>query len=120
LLEIVVVVAILGLAAALSAPSVGRMVARQQAQEAVRSVSTELAALRVEAYLAAASIDAETTRARLDAVLPERWEVSVEPGLRFSASGYCAPGVVTVFEPSGRAWRLQVAEGDCTVSRADS
>jgi hypothetical protein len=96
------------------------MVARQQAQEVVRSVSTELAALRVEAYLASTSIDAEATRARLNEVLPVRWGISVEQGVRFSASGYCSAGAVRVVEPSGRAWRLQIAEGDCAVSRADA
>lgn len=118
LLEVIVVVAILAVAATLSGPSIGRMISSQQAQQVVRGVATEMSALRARAFLNSTAFNAEDVQAHLDAHIPSDWRIEVDEGLRVATSGYCTAGQVRIIAPSGRLWVFVVSEGDCEVTRA--
>lgn len=116
LLEVMVVVAILGVAATVSAPSITRMIASQQARQIVRGVATEFANLRAQAFIASQSYDAQTIQALLSEEAPLQWRVSVEDSVFISANGYCTAGRLSIQGPSGRRWSVGVNEGDCTLT----
>ena len=118
LMEVLIVVAILGVAATLSAPSISRMIAGQQARQVVRSLVTEFGAIRADAFIQSQSYDADAISSRLSEHAPDGWRVIVDQGLRLAASGYCTPGRISIEGPDGRNWDLQVAQGDCAIDRA--
>ena len=120
LLEVLVVVAIMGIAATLSGPSISRMIESQQARQTVRAVVTGFGALRADAFIQSQPYDADALSAQLTAAAPEAWQVRVAESVRLAASGYCTPGLIEIAAPDGRSWFLQVAQGDCTLSRADT
>jgi type II secretory pathway pseudopilin PulG len=117
-MEVLIVVAILGVAATLSAPSISRMIAGQQARQVVRSLVTEFGAIRADAFIQSQSFDADAISSRLSEHAPDGWRVIVDEGLRLAASGYCTPGRISIEGPDGRNWDLQVAQGDCAIDRA--
>jgi prepilin-type N-terminal cleavage/methylation domain-containing protein len=118
LLEVIVVVAILGVAATLSGPSIARMISAQQAQQVVRGLATEFGAIRSDAFIGSVAYDADALRQRLSDAAPQGWVVDVEESVSLSASGYCSPGLVQIISPAGRSWALFVAEGDCALGSA--
>lgn len=118
LLEVIVVVAILGVAATLSGPSITRMIAGQQARQVVRALVTEFGAIRAEAFIQSRSYDAEAITARLSETAPAQWSVAVDESVTLAASGYCTSGPIEVTAPGGRRWVLQVSRGDCAIERA--
>lgn len=120
LLEVIVVVAILGIAATVSGPSIGRMISGQQAQQVVRGVATEMGALRAEAFLSSKSLSAEDVQARLDAHIPSDWRIEVDENLHLASSGYCTGGGVVLIAPAGRRWTFDVSEGDCALTQTTS
>jgi len=120
LLEVIVVVAILGVAATLSAPSVSRMITGQQARQVVRGLVTEFGAIRADAYIQSRSYDANAIQARLSDRTPVQWRVDVDEAVSLNPSGYCTPGLLRVEAPNGRVWRLQVQQGNCAIERANA
>jgi prepilin-type N-terminal cleavage/methylation domain-containing protein len=120
LLEVIVVVAILGIAATASGPSIARMIATQQAQQVVRGVATEMGALRAEAFLNSTPLRSQDIQTRLDAHIPSDWRIVVDDTLHIAASGYCSAGGVVIFSSAGRRWAFEVASGDCEVRPATS
>lgn len=120
LLEVIVVVAILGVAATVSGPSIGRMITSQQAQQVVRGVATEMGALRAKAFLSSRSLSAEDVQTQLDAHIPSDWRIEVGETLRVASSGYCTGGEVRLVAPSGRLWMFEVSDGDCAIRQATS
>lgn len=116
LLEVLIVVALLGLAVAISGPSLGRMVERQQTQQTLRAGAAALSQLRVDAYLSGVDLRSDAVQERLDAALAPGWTSDVPAELTFRHSGYCRGGEVRVFEPGGRAWLISVADGDCHIA----
>ncbi len=117
LLEVIVVIAILGVAATLSGPSISRMIAGQQAQQVVRGLVTEFGAIRADAFLSSSPYDAAAIQARLSEHAPSQWRVQVDDAIALSPGGYCAPGFVQISSPEGQTWTFSIAEGDC---RAES
>ena len=116
LLEIIVVVAILGLAASVSVPSVGRMVEAQQAREVVGDVRSRLNGVRMQAFTTSKRFDADAVRSELENGLAVGWYTEVSETLVFRGSGTCSEGIVSVVNERGRRWRLSVANGNCAVS----
>jgi len=94
------------------------MVARQQVQDTVRAVNTELAALRVDAYVQKTDFTAEQVQSRIEGLLPEQWRVEVDPALKYRATGYCEGGDVSLIEPSQRRWRFRILTGTCAAQSA--
>ena len=113
LLEILVVLAILGAAAALSGPSVARMIDRYEAQAVVRSAEARLGELRLTAFTRSRPYTAEEIQAELNQVIAAGWSVDAPDTLAINASGYCTGGELVLVEPSGRAWRRTLSEGEC-------
>lgn len=118
LLEVIVVVAILGLAATLSTPSLLRMIAAQQAQQVVRGLVTEFGVLRAEAFIQNTALTAEALEERLSRAAPADWTLQVDDTVRLSGNGYCTAGAITVRSPSSRSWIIQVSEGGCELGNA--
>ena len=115
LLEVIVVVAILGIAATLSGPSIGRMITGQQAQQVLRGVATEMGALRAEAFLNNVALTADDVQTRLEAHIPSDWRIEVDETLHLASSGYCTGAGVAIIAPAGRRWAFDVSEGDCAL-----
>ena len=118
LLEVIVVVAILGVAATLSGPSVSRMITGQQARQVVRGLVTEFGAIRADAFIQTRSYNSADIQTRLSEHAPLEWRVEVDESLSLAPSGYCTPGLLTIEAPSGRVWRLEVSQGDCSIHQA--
>lgn len=116
LLEVIVVVAILGVAATLSGPSLSRMIAAQQTKQVVRGLTTELGALRAEAFMRNTPLTSQTLQSRLGQTLPEEWSVLVDDSVEMSANGYCTPGRIELHNAAGRMWGFDVGEGTCQLS----
>lgn len=115
LFEVLVVVAIMGIAATISGPSISRMITAQQAKQVVRGVVTEFGAIRAEAFMDSSPFDAEDISDRLTSTAPEGWRVTVDDSVTLTASGYCRPGQLHIDSPSGRRWALAISEGDCLI-----
>ena len=116
LLEVIVVVAILGVAATVSGPSITRMIASQQARQVVRGLATDFGALRAQAFINSRSYDADAIQSVLSEDTPEFWQVIVQDSVSLSGNGYCTPGTIDIRSPSGRAWAVQVSEGACELT----
>lgn len=113
LLEVMVVVAILGVAATLSGPSIARMISAQQAQQVVRGLATEFGAIRSDAFIGSVAYDADALRQRLSDATPQGWLVDVEESVSLSANGYCTSGSIQLRDATLRQWLLEVSEGNC-------
>ncbi|OAB56161.1 hypothetical protein AY599_28055 [Leptolyngbya valderiana BDU 20041] len=116
LLEVLIVVALLGLVVAISGPSLTRMIERQQAQQTLRAGAAVLSEMRVEAFVSGTDRSGAAIQRRLDEVLAPGWSSEAPEGLVFRRSGYCDGGEVRMIEPSGRAWLVSIAEGDCEIA----
>lgn len=119
LLEIIVVVAILGLAATLSGPSIGRMIAQQELRQVTRSVQADFSALRVTAFIETKTYSADDIYQSLNTDLPEGWSVRASEDLKIRSSGTCQGGRIDVLGPGNRTWPLNIRSGDCFISGAD-
>jgi len=117
LLEVMVVVAILGIAVTLSGPSVSSMIAGQQARQVVRGLVTDVGAIRAEAFIESRSVQSDAIQARLLDKAPDGWRLETSQEVAVSPSGYCTPGRIIVESPGGRRWNLQVSEGACAIER---
>lgn len=116
LLEVLIVVALLGLAVSISGPSLGRMVERQQAQQTLRAGAAALSELRIDAFVSGTDRSSAAVKTHLDAALSPGWTSDVPGELAFRRSGYCHGGEIRIFEPDGRAWRMSVTDGDCEIT----
>lgn len=121
LLEMLVVLVILGMAAALVAPSLSRTAERVRAagdrDELVRRLGFLSAAVRAEGrdrhWVPGDALEVPRF------AWPEGWKVHVLTALRVEASGFCAGGDVRVRGPGGeRRYRLEAP--DCQVVDADA
>jgi len=120
LLEVIVVVAILGTVVALTGPSVSRMVARQQVQETIRGVITDLGELRAKAYVQRVDYSASDVRQVITQSLPALWSVEVDPDLFYRSTGYCHGGTFSLIEPSGNVWAFEIEDGVCEIRAQNS
>lgn len=121
LLELVVVLSIMGLAAALAAPSVMRSVDSWQAQAEVDAVADQMRGLPARARAAgrAIAIDDEALRAEEPPLrVAEGWELAGADRWIVRANGYCEGGVVDL-RRGDRRWRLRARAPFCDVERAD-
>ena len=118
LLEIVIVVALIGLAMTLATPSMIRLLERQQVRSAIQAVDTGVVALRVSAVRNGHAQSHADFRNHLLGVIPEGWDVDVDEALGITRKGYCSGGRVTVLSPQNRAYPLDLAPGRCMVNRS--
>jgi prepilin-type N-terminal cleavage/methylation domain-containing protein len=121
LLEMLVVLVILGMAAALVAPSLGRTLERVTAagerDEMARRLAQLPAAVRAEgrgrAWRAGEAVALDTH------AWPPGWRVTALTPLRVEASGFCAGGEVQA-QGEGGAMRLRLEAPDCRTVDADA
>jgi len=121
LLEMLVVLVILGMAAAVVMPPLARTVERVREAGEVDDVRRALERLPLQAreqgrplvFPAGAVLPAQ------DRPWPEGWRVVVVSSLRIEASGFCHGGEVQATGSAGpRRWRLRVP--DCQAGDADA
>lgn len=120
LLEVVVVVAIVAVSMTLSSPSLIRMIERTEARNVLKSIDVTMTDMRVESYSRAQSLTSEAIRQRLQAEMPEDWNVVVGEELSMSARGFCSGGSLVVTSPDAREFAYQLNAGRCLLSDAAS
>jgi prepilin-type N-terminal cleavage/methylation domain-containing protein len=121
LLEMLVVLVILGMAAALVAPPLARTVDRVreagERDDVLRGI--ERLPLRVRDGGVALEIAAGATLPAWDTPWPAGWRVAAATPLRIEANGFCVGGDVQAEGPAGlRRWRLLAP--DCAVEALDA
>ena len=120
LLEMLVVLVILGMAAALVAPSLSRTADRVRAAGDRDDVRRLVQALPMRVREAAAPAHWPAGEAirlpRRD--WPEGWQVVATTPFGIAANGWCSAAVLTVSGP-GTTMLFDVAEPDCRVSERD-
>lgn len=116
LLELVVALAVMGLAMALVAPSGMRMVASWQERDEVHSVLREIAAIpaKVRRDKAAVTLDSSTSAEKVHELipLPAGWEMELDQPLKIHASGACEQTDATLTTPH-QELRLRIQTPFC-------
>lgn len=113
LLEILIVLSLLGLAATIAGPSVGRWVDQARHRAALQSLDRVLLEQRREAVVSARSVSAEEITEAVSLRLGEGWSVQATETLGYSALGYCPGAEVVLQDSAGRTYRRVLAQGDC-------
>jgi prepilin-type N-terminal cleavage/methylation domain-containing protein len=121
LLEMLVVLVILGMAAALVAPPLARTVERVRESGEREDIARRLGALpaQVRSEGRARAWAAGDALAAPAAAWPEGWRVVAVTPLRIGANGFCAGADVQAAGPS-RVHRLRLVAPDCRVEDADA
>jgi prepilin-type N-terminal cleavage/methylation domain-containing protein len=117
LLEVLVVLALIGVLMGLALPNLARYLDSLTYQSTWRSVQAEVNQLPVRAFESgrALQLDAKTAREVLPA-LPSDWRIDVGSGVAYRASGWCEGGTVTITASSGEQRRWQLRAPQCSVS----
>lgn len=118
LIEVLVAVAILAMAAALALPQLGRLHDAQTRAKTVSLVLNEVQRQRMRAFTAQQRI--EPAPADFGAFLPYGWVISIDQPIILEPSGYCSGGVVTITTSTGHEEALNLSEVDCRLRQADS
>jgi prepilin-type N-terminal cleavage/methylation domain-containing protein len=113
LLEVLVVLAILGVTAAIATPNIARMVERRAADSVVQTVSAAMIDLRVRAHVWAEPIGSEAIADHIRSDLPAGWNVEVPEGFAFNSLGYCSGGEIVLVQPNGARRPRQFSEAGC-------
>lgn len=121
LLELVVVLSIMGLAAALAAPSVMRSVESWQSQAEVDAVIDQVRGLPARARGAGRTMTIDDDA--LDAAesplrAADGWTLSSPGRWQVRANGYCEGGLLDL-RRGDRRWRLRAEAPFCEVERVD-
>lgn len=117
LLELVVVVAIIGVAAGVAAPSLIRTIERNETHAAVRAVDRVIAEARVDAFTTAVPVSPAELSRRIGQALPQGWSHELGGAPRFDESGWCPGGRLVVTTPRQRRWGFELPEGGCRPRR---
>ena len=115
LVEILVVVAIIGLAAALVVPSLGRLVQAVRRDGERQDAVDQVAQLSFSAYSKGAPFTL-TNDTRDVLKLPDGWSYTVERPIRFNAMGLCDGGRLDLLPGDDAPLRLRLAAPDCAVT----
>jgi type II secretory pathway pseudopilin PulG len=118
----VVVLSIMGLAAALAAPSVIRSVDSWQARAQVDALAEQMRGLpaRARGLGRAVVVDDEALAGSAPPLrVPEGWTLSSDAAWTVRANGYCEGGTVDL-EREGRRWRLRASAPFCDVAEDDA
>lgn len=119
LLEILVVLAIIGVLVAVSAPAFSRYLDAVTFNSKTESIGRDISRMRITALLERRMLffpqtdeRGEPTYVGLSEPLPDGWEIEGQP-IVFFDSGACAGGVLTITAPSGRNARLSFDPPHC-------
>ena len=116
LIEMLVVMAVLGLASSVVLPGMWRMLQSAQARGELVDLQAALASLPTRRFFAATpgQLD-EGNFAALVAPLPAGWEVSIPDPVRFAANGVCSGGTLALTAPGGRVVHYRLAPLTCAL-----
>ncbi|WP_375284157.1 pilus assembly FimT family protein [Marinicauda pacifica] len=115
LLEILVVLAILAVAATISVPLVGNMVDRYRAHSVATDLQSHLIELRTRAVLEATDLSQASISETLNDALPAGWAIELDEAISFRANGYCPGGPASLTSPAGRVRPLVLEAGRCFI-----
>ena len=117
LLEVVIAIAILALAVALSIPSMAALLERHQARQAFAAVNVWLTDQRTRARTSGALMTwTEGDSPAHAADMPQGWSASFLGPARIYPSGACAPMRIQILSPRQRVWERAVAPDRCRVT----
>ena len=123
LVELLVVMAVVGLISALVAPNLAAMLSGVQRFTLRDGVVSDLASLSFRAFALGQSF--ELSEGKLEAplrdgnpilVLPTGWRLRAETPIRFSFNGTCSGGAVELIAADGAVERLLLNAPDCRIS----
>lgn len=119
LLEMLVVMAIIGLAAATVVPALARVVAAVRHDSEAQDIVDQLGQLAFRAYSSGKAIvlsEAAQKSARPAIVeVPSGWVLSIAQPIHFNAMGLCDGGNVAIVAPDGDVTSLRLAAPDCAI-----
>lgn len=114
LLEVLISIAILGLALAISLPSMAALRERQQVRHAFAGVNAWILDQRMEARLAGVLGDyPEGAIPVAPPRMPDGWSAEWLTPWRLYPSGSCMQGEIRIRSARGRVWERTVAPPDC-------
>jgi prepilin-type N-terminal cleavage/methylation domain-containing protein len=117
LLEVLIAIAILALAIALSIPSMAALLERHQARQAFAAVNVWLTDQRTLARTSGAMMmwaDGDSPARAAD--LPQGWSASFLGPAQIYPSGACASMRIQILSPRQRVWERAVAPDQCRVT----
>lgn len=124
LLELLVVMAIIGLMAALVGPNLQRLVGSMDRATRRDGLVADVASLSYRAYALGQSFelsDAGLGRLLRDGnpvlAVPEGWRVAVAQPIQFAFNGLCSGGQVVLRAPDGVVETLRLRAPDCQLDR---
>jgi len=124
LLELLVVLTVVGLVTALVAPNLGRLVGSMERAVRRDGLVADIAGLSFRAYslgqgfeLSEAGFNVPLRDGDLVLSVPSGWRVEVESPIRFSFTGLCSGGSLSVSSPDGVVEKLRLVPPACQVER---
>jgi prepilin-type N-terminal cleavage/methylation domain-containing protein len=124
LLELMVVMAVVGLMAALVAPNLQRLVGSVDRSARRDGLVADIAGLSYRAYSLGESFelsDAGLGRLLHDGnpvlAVPGGWRVTVEQPIQFGFNGLCSGGRLTLRSPDGVVEAMSLRAPDCRIER---
>jgi len=120
LLELLVVLVIIGLAASFSGPELWRTYMKADERSTVRAFADAIGALRTEAFhqgrpIVLAAVNEGAAAGQRMPNLPAGWTLESSSSLRFLPSGVTNGGMVYLSSPDSRRWLLKLRPLDGTV-----
>ena len=118
MIELLVVLALIGLATSLVLPAFFRWTGGAEARADESLVLTELSGLGFRAWAAGQAFVLDDSRAR-DVLrrLPPSWQAHVEPPIVFASSGACSGGRIAFVDADGERRAFRLAPVTCDVVR---
>lgn len=117
LLELVVVLTIMGLAAAMAAPSLFRAIDSWRARDVLDRVGGQINGLPAQARISGRAVMLGGKEAALPFELPPDWTASLPTPWSVRGNGYCEGGDV-VLRHGEREWTLRATAPFCEVEAA--
>ena len=119
LLEMIVVMAIIGLAAATVVPALGRVVATVRYNGEVQDIANQLGRLAFRAYSSGKpmtlSEDVQKSPKTAIVEMPSGWSLTIVQPIHFNAMGLCDGGSVSIIAPDGDVKSVRLAAPDCAI-----
>ena len=119
LLEMLVVMAIIALAAATVVPALSRVVAAVRHSGEAQDIVDQLGQLAFRAYSTGKPIvlsdEAQKSAKSAIVEMPSGWSLTIARTIHFNAMGLCDGGDVSILAPDGDVTSLHLAAPDCAI-----
>ena len=117
LIEILVVLAIIGLLAGVALPRLAEIAARYEIAAQRENVLTEIASLGYRAYSNGQNIEFNSQSSPVvegsPLNLPAGWKVKADAPIRYSFNGICSGGTITLLAPDGTQEKIELIPPQC-------